>query len=58
MIMKKHICRKCLLLNEDFVSHMSLYPRHLCRRVYSFRFFVRPFVCSFVRSFVSSFLRS
>ena len=29
-----------------------LYPRHLCRRVYSFRLSVRPFVCSFVRSFV------
>ena len=30
----------------------SLYPRHLCRRVYSFRLSVRPFVCSLVRSFV------
>ena len=29
-----------------------LYPRHLCRRVYSFRLSVRPFVCSLVRSFV------
>ena len=29
-----------------------LYPRHLCRGVYSFRLSVRPFVCSFVRSFV------
>ena len=28
-----------------------LYPRHLCRRVYSFRVSVRPFVCSFVRSY-------
>ena len=27
-----------------------LYPRHLCRRVYSFRLSVCPFVCSFVRS--------
>ena len=27
-----------------------LYPRHLCRRVYSFRLSVRPFVCSYVRS--------
>ena len=26
----------------------SLYPRHLCRGVYSFRLFVRPFVCSLV----------
>ena len=29
-----------------------LYPRHLCRRVYSFRLSVRPFVRSYVRSFV------
>ena len=29
-----------------------LYPRHLCRWVYSFRLSVRPFVSSFVRSFV------
>ena len=36
----------------------SLYPRHLCRGVYSFRFSVRPFVCSYVRSFVCSFVRS
>ena len=25
-----------------------LYPQHLCRRVYSFRLSVRPFVCSFI----------
>ena len=31
-----------------------LYPRHLCRRVYSFRLSVRPFVRSYVRSFVRS----
>ena len=30
----------------------SLYPRHLCRGVYSFCLSVRPFVCSLVRSFV------
>ena len=30
----------------------SLYPRHLCRRVYSFRFSVCPFVYSLVRSLV------
>ena len=36
----------------------SLYPRHLCRGVYSFRLSVRPFVCSYVRSFVCSFVRS
>ena len=29
-----------------------LYPRHLCQRVYSFCFSVRPFVCSLVSSFV------
>ena len=28
---------------------LLLYPRHLCRRVYSFRLSVRPFVCSLVR---------
>ena len=26
----------------------SLYPRHLCRGIYSFRLFVRPFICSLV----------
>ena len=36
----------------------SLYPRHLCRGVYSFRLSVRPFVCSYVRSFVCSFVRT
>ena len=34
-----------------------LYPRHLCRGVYSFRLSVRPFVCSFVRSFVRTSFR-
>ena len=34
----------------------SLYPRHLCRGVYSFRLDVCPFVCSFVRVFVRSLL--
>ena len=33
-----------------------LYPRHLCRGVYSFRLSVHPFVCSFVCSFVGSFV--
>ena len=37
--------------------HDSLYPRHLCRGVYSFRLDVCPFVRSYVRSFVSSFVR-
>ena len=35
-----------------------LYPRHLCRGVYSFRLDVCPFVCSFVSSFVRVFVRS
>ena len=34
-----------------------LYPRHLCRGVYSFRLDVCPFVRSYVRSFVRSFVR-
>ena len=34
-----------------------LYPRHLCRGVYSFPLDVCLFVCSYVRSFVSSFVR-
>ena len=41
-----------------FSQRGSLYPRHLCRGVYSFRLSVRPFVCSYVRSFVCSFVRS
>ena len=40
------------------VLQCLLYPRHLCRGVYSFRLSVRPFVCSYVRSFVCSFVRS
>ena len=36
----------------------SLYPRHLCRGVYSFRLDVCPFVRSYVRSFVRVFVRS
>ena len=35
-----------------------LYPRHLCRGVYSFRLDVCPFVRSYVRSFVRVFVRS
>ena len=34
-----------------------LYPRHLCRRVYSFRLSVRPFVRLYVRLFVRSYFR-
>ena len=35
-----------------------LYPRHLCRGVYSFRLDVCPFVRSYVRSLVRSFVCS
>ena len=38
-------------------SSALLYPRHLCRGVYSFRLDVCPFVRSYVRSFVRSFVR-
>ena len=34
-----------------------LYPRHLCRGVYSFRLSVRPLLCSYVRSFVRTSFR-
>ena len=47
-----------LMSPSDKLNLILLYPRHLCRRVYSFRFSVRPFVCSFVRSFVRSFVSS
>ena len=48
--------------NRKFITRIHLlYPRHLCRGVYSFRLdvcpFVRSYVRSFVRSFVSSFVR-
>ena len=36
---------------------LSLYPRHLCRGVYSFRLSVRPFVRSFVLPSVAWNLR-
>ena len=36
---------------------LSLYPRHLCRGVYSFHLDVCPFVCSFVCLFVCLFVR-
>ena len=42
----------CSELDSLVKSIFLLYPRHLCRGVYSFRLSVRPFVCSFVRSFV------
>ena len=33
-------------------DYALLYPRHLCRGVYSFRLSVRPFVCTYACSFV------
>ena len=38
--------------------NILLYPRHLCRGVYSFRLDVCPLFRSYVRSFVSSFVCS
>ena len=35
--------------NDNFVN--VFIPRHLCRRVYSFRLSVCPFVCLLVRSY-------
>ena len=48
-----------LLENLVFVKfpRFLLYPRHLCRGVYSFRLDVCPFVRSYVRSLVRSFVR-
>ena len=37
---------------KRILQELSLYPRHLCRRVYSFRLSVCPFVRSYVRMFV------
>ena len=46
-------CFVCLCICIFFLFYNPtlslLYPRYLCRRVYSFRFSVRPFVCLFVR---------
>ena len=39
-----------------FLKLTLLFPRHLCQRVYSFLFSVRPSVCMFIRSFGSSFV--
>ena len=46
------------MLGRNVYSGPLLYPRHLCRRVYSFRLDVSPFVCLFVRLFVRVFVRS
>ena len=44
---------------RDFwFKHILLYPRHLCRGVYSFGLDVCPFVRSYVRSLVRVFVRS
>ena len=47
----------CICEKQRPRSVSLLYPRHLCRWVYSFRLSVRPFVCSFVRSFVRTSFR-
>ena len=44
----RFLYRKSLFKNV-LTRTLFLYPRHLCRRVYSFRFSVCPFVCSYVR---------
>ena len=57
MIINFHFLQHSLLKHDDLISckyFVSLYPRHLCRRVYSFRLSVCPFVRSYVRSFVRS----
>ena len=41
-----------MLTISGLLPNALLYPRHLCRGVYSFRLSVRMFVRSFVRSFV------
>ena len=58
-VMMSYMCI-CHRLNNafsgGFLTHQQyLYPRHLCRGVYSFRLSVRMFVCSFVRLFVRSY---
>ena len=50
------MCSLYDLIITDELQAFLLYPRHLCRGVYSFRLSVRPFVCSYVRSFVCSFV--
>ena len=41
----------CIVTRDYYTPGIHLYPRHLCRRVYSFRLSVCPFVSSFVRSY-------
>ena len=49
---------KVYILSNEISLKYLLYPRHLCRGVYSFRLDVCPFVRSYVRSFVRSCVRS
>ena len=50
-------CQKGHMRSTDDQFYIFLYPRHLCRGVYSFRLDVCPFVRSYVRSLVRSFVR-
>ena len=43
---------------NNIFEDKCLYPRHLCRGVYSFRPSVCPFVRLYVRLFVRSFVRT
>ena len=56
--MSPGICLNVCMNQYEYQWSRLLYPRHLCRGVYSFRLSVRPFVCSYVRSFVCSFVRT
>ena len=50
---KEFIVRVYTLGCNKKVPIVYLYPRHLCRGVYSFCLSLRPFVCSFVCSLLS-----
>ena len=58
----RYTCQPCIpnthMHAGPYTYTLYLYPRHLCRGVYSFCFSVRMFVCSFVRLFVRSFVCS
>ena len=45
-------CKAAVTFTKDALHVSSLYPRHLCRGVYSFRLSVCPFVRLYVRSLV------
>ena len=59
-ILNAHKCKysEIRFLLGSVKPRMLLYPRHLCRGVYSFRLDVCPFVRSYVRLFVRSCVRS